>query len=87
MVFRCLVGRVLGVVLVMLVARMWAFEIGYTLLGKRNGASVGETVGGTQTVCESASLPSCSPACLPVRSRLFTCVGVGWWCGWLRLLR
>lgn len=26
MAFRCLVGRVLGVVLVMLVARMWAFE-------------------------------------------------------------
>ena len=41
MVFRCLVGRVLGVFLVMLVARMWAFEIGCTLLGKRNGVSVG----------------------------------------------
>lgn len=87
MVFRCLVGRVLGVVLVMLVARMWAFEIGYTLLGKRNGASVGETGGGAQAHKRSAPLPSCSPACLPVRSRLFTCVGVGLWCGWRRLRR
>lgn len=50
MAFRCLVGRVLGVVLVMLVAHMWAFEIGYTLLGKRNGVSVGETGGGAVLV-------------------------------------
>ena len=55
MVFHCLVGRVLGVFLFMLVARMWAFEIGYTLLGKRNGASVGGTGGGadSQTICAS----------------------------------
>lgn len=81
-----LVRRVLGVVLVMLVARMWAFDIGYTLLGKRNGASVGETGGGAQAHKRSAPLSSCSPACLPACSWLFTCGVVGWLCGW-RLLR
>ena len=54
MVFRGLVGRVLGVVLVMLVKRMWAFEGGCALLGKRNGVSVGETGGGAQAHKRSA---------------------------------
>lgn len=55
MVFRCFVVRVLGAVLVMLAAR--ACESGCTLLGKRNGASAGETGGGAQTHKRSAPLP------------------------------
>ena len=62
-------------------------ESGCTLLGKRNGVSVGETCGGAQTVYESAPLSSCSPACLPACSWLFTCGVVGWLCGWRRLRR
>ena len=62
-------------------------EIGCTLLGKRNGASVGETGGGAQAHKRSAPLSSCSPACLPACSRLFTCGVVGWLCEWRRLRR
>lgn len=62
MVFLCLVGRALGVVLVMLVKRMWAFEGGCALLGKRNGASVGrngrEGAGG---LCVCAHSPRVRP--------------------------
>ena len=62
-------------------------ESGCTLLGKRNGVSVGGTGGGAQAHKRSAPLSSCSPACLPERSRLFTCGVVGLWCGWRRLRR
>lgn len=73
MAFRCLVGRVLGVVLVMLVARAWARESGCTLLGKRNGASVEETGRGadSQTIC----VPPL------VFARVFTCALSVFICG------
>ena len=87
MVCRYLVGRALGVVVILLVARVLACEGGCMLLGKRNGVSVGRNRGGAQFACESAPLPSCSPARLPARSWLFTCGVVGLWCGWRRLRR
>lgn len=83
MAFRCLVGRVLGVVLVMLVARMWAFERSIVRCWGSETAQAWGKGGGTQFACESASLSSCSPAC----SWLFTCGVVGWLCGWRRLRR
>ena len=65
MVFRGFVGRVLGVFLVMLVARMWAFEIGYTLLGKRNGMSVGKQVEGRRVINGPRPFPRVRPRVYP----------------------
>lgn len=65
MVFLCLVGHALGVVLVMLVKRMWAFEGGCALLGKRNGMSVGKQAEGRSSLANLRPYPRVRPRVYP----------------------